>query len=81
MALAEIEKRILRAMGALQIGTPMDRKPGAFSKGQRPCVAIGRVLVRSEAVVARQALAKDAIGRKLVNHQPPPTGLSRCLAR
>ncbi len=42
----EIEKRVARASGILQIGPLLDRKPGALSGGQRQRVAIGRALVR-----------------------------------
>ena len=43
---AEIEKRIARAAGILQIQPLLDRKPAALSGGQRQRVAIGRALVR-----------------------------------
>ena len=42
----EIDKRVARAAEILQIGTLLDRKPGALSGGQRQRVAIGRALVR-----------------------------------
>ena len=42
----EIEKRVARAAGILQIEPLLDRKPGALSGGQRQRVAIGRALVR-----------------------------------
>ncbi|PUB18456.1 ABC transporter ATP-binding protein [Yoonia sediminilitoris] len=43
---AEIEERVARAAGILQIEALLDRKPGALSGGQRQRVAIGRALVR-----------------------------------
>ena len=43
---AEIEKRIARAAGILQIEPLLKRKPSALSGGQRQRVAIGRALVR-----------------------------------
>ncbi len=42
----EIEKRIARAAGILQIEPLLQRKPAALSGGQRQRVAIGRALVR-----------------------------------
>jgi multiple sugar transport system ATP-binding protein len=42
----EIEKRVSRAAGILQIEPLLKRKPGALSGGQRQRVAIGRALVR-----------------------------------
>lgn len=42
----EIETRVARAAEILQIGSLLDRKPGALSGGQRQRVAIGRALVR-----------------------------------
>jgi len=46
MGKAEINQRVDRAAGILQIENPLDRKPGALSGGQRQRVAIGRALVR-----------------------------------
>ncbi len=46
MPRAEIEKRVARAAGILQIAPLLDRKPAALSGGQRQRVAIGRALVR-----------------------------------
>jgi len=43
---AEIDKRVARAAGILQIEPLLDRKPSALSGGQRQRVAIGRALVR-----------------------------------
>ena len=42
----EIEERIARAAGILQIEPLLKRKPSALSGGQRQRVAIGRALVR-----------------------------------
>ncbi len=42
----EIERRVARAAGILQIEPLLDRKPAALSGGQRQRVAIGRALVR-----------------------------------
>ena len=42
----EIERRIARAAGILQIEPLLDRRPAALSGGQRQRVAIGRALVR-----------------------------------
>ncbi|MDB5523168.1 MAG: msmX [Rhizobium sp.] len=42
----EIDKRVARAAGVLQIEPLLDRKPSALSGGQRQRVAIGRALVR-----------------------------------
>jgi len=46
MARAEIEERVARAAGILQIENLLERKPGALSGGQRQRVAIGWALVR-----------------------------------
>jgi len=46
IAREEIERRVARAAGILQIEHLLDRKPGALSGGQRQRVAIGRALVR-----------------------------------
>jgi len=43
---AEIEKRVARAAGILQLEPLLKRKPTALSGGQRQRVAIGRALVR-----------------------------------
>ncbi|MDF0601672.1 ABC transporter ATP-binding protein [Psychromarinibacter sp. C21-152] len=43
---AEIEERVARAAGILQIEPLLSRKPAALSGGQRQRVAIGRALVR-----------------------------------
>ncbi|MGR3464054.1 ABC transporter ATP-binding protein [Limimaricola sp.] len=42
----EIQRRVARAAGILQIEPLLKRKPGALSGGQRQRVAIGRALVR-----------------------------------
>ncbi|MDB5553095.1 MAG: ugpC [Rhizobium sp.] len=44
---AEIEEKINRAAGILQLTTLLDRKPAALSGGQRQRVAIGRAIVRN----------------------------------
>lgn len=46
MARDEIEKRVKRAAGILQIEPLLERKPKALSGGQRQRVAIGRAIVR-----------------------------------
>jgi multiple sugar transport system ATP-binding protein len=46
MPRAEIDRRVARAAGILQIEALLDRKPAALSGGQRQRVAIGRALVR-----------------------------------
>ncbi|MEP6067781.1 MAG: sn-glycerol-3-phosphate ABC transporter ATP-binding protein UgpC [Paracoccaceae bacterium] len=46
MPKAEVNERVDRAAGILQIESLLDRKPGALSGGQRQRVAIGRALVR-----------------------------------
>ncbi|HCQ64435.1 MAG TPA: ABC transporter ATP-binding protein [Rhodobacteraceae bacterium] len=46
MSKAEIEERVARAAGILQIEPLLHRKPAALSGGQRQRVAIGRALVR-----------------------------------
>ena len=46
----EIEKRVTRAAGILQITHLLDRRPDQLSGGQRQRVAIGRALVRDAAV-------------------------------
>jgi multiple sugar transport system ATP-binding protein len=46
----EIEKRVARAAGILQITHLLDRRPDQLSGGQRQRVAIGRALVRDAAV-------------------------------
>ena len=46
MPKAEIEERVKRAAGILQIEPLLGRKPAALSGGQRQRVAIGRALVR-----------------------------------
>jgi multiple sugar transport system ATP-binding protein len=43
---AEIEARVRKAAGILQIETLLERKPKALSGGQRQRVAIGRAIVR-----------------------------------
>ncbi len=43
---AEIDARVARAAGILQMEALLDRKPAALSGGQRQRVAIGRALVR-----------------------------------
>jgi multiple sugar transport system ATP-binding protein len=43
---AEIDARVRKAAGVLQIETLLDRKPKALSGGQRQRVAIGRAIVR-----------------------------------
>ncbi|RJG27320.1 ABC transporter ATP-binding protein [Massilia cavernae] len=47
---AEIERRIQRAAGMLQLGPLLGRKPAQLSGGQRQRVAIGRALVREAGV-------------------------------
>jgi ABC-type sugar transport system ATPase subunit len=47
---AEIDQRIGRAAGILQIDRFLDRKPRAMSGGQRQRVAIGRAIVREPEV-------------------------------
>ncbi len=46
MPRVEIEKRVARAVGILQIEKLLDRRPAELSGGQRQRVAIGRALVR-----------------------------------
>ncbi len=46
MAKAEIDERVARASGILQIEPLLNRKPSELSGGQRQRVAIGRALVR-----------------------------------
>ncbi|WP_425070258.1 ABC transporter ATP-binding protein [Sagittula sp. S175] len=46
----EIEARVAKAAGVLQIEPLLDRKPAALSGGQRQRVAIGRALVRDAEV-------------------------------
>ncbi|MGV7207498.1 ABC transporter ATP-binding protein [Oxalobacteraceae bacterium A2-2] len=43
---AEIERRVARAAGMLQLGPLLKRKPAQLSGGQRQRVAIGRAIVR-----------------------------------
>ena len=50
MAKDEIDARVKRAAGILQIEPLLNRKPAALSGGQRQRVAIGRALVRDAAV-------------------------------
>ena len=47
---AEIEERVARAAGILQIEPLLDRKPAALSGGQRQRVAIGRAITRDPQV-------------------------------
>ncbi|MFC0406892.1 ABC transporter ATP-binding protein [Roseomonas elaeocarpi] len=47
---AEIERRVARVAGMLQIEQLLDRKPAALSGGQRQRVAIGRALVQEARV-------------------------------
>jgi multiple sugar transport system ATP-binding protein len=47
---AEIQDRVTRAAGILQIAHLLDRKPKALSGGQRQRVAIGRAIVRKPEV-------------------------------
>jgi multiple sugar transport system ATP-binding protein len=42
----EVEARVERAAGILELGELLDRKPGALSGGQRQRVAMGRAIVR-----------------------------------
>ncbi len=44
---AEIDAKVKTAADILQLGTLLDRKPGALSGGQRQRVAIGRAIVRN----------------------------------
>ena len=46
----EIERRVSRAAGMLDIGSLLERKPRALSGGQRQRVALGRALVREPQV-------------------------------
>ncbi|MBL0730517.1 ABC transporter ATP-binding protein [Piscinibacter sp. HJYY11] len=50
MAKAELEKRVARAAGMLQLTPLLKRKPAQLSGGQRQRVAIGRALVREAKV-------------------------------
>jgi multiple sugar transport system ATP-binding protein len=50
MAKAEIERRVSRAAGMLQLTPLLRRKPAQLSGGQRQRVAIGRALVREAKV-------------------------------
>jgi ABC-type sugar transport system ATPase subunit len=47
---AEIDQRIAKAAGILQLDSYLDRKPRAMSGGQRQRVAIGRAIVREPEV-------------------------------
>jgi ABC-type sugar transport system ATPase subunit len=46
----EIEQRVRRAAGALELGELLDRRPRALSGGQQQRVALGRALVRDPQV-------------------------------
>ena len=46
----EIERRVERAAGALELGELLDRRPRALSGGQQQRVALGRALVRDPQV-------------------------------
>ncbi len=46
----EIDRRVKKAAGILEIGSFLDRKPRALSGGQRQRVAMGRAIVRSPKV-------------------------------
>ena len=50
VAKAEVEKRVARAAGMLQLTPLLKRKPAQLSGGQRQRVAIGRALVREAKV-------------------------------
>lgn len=47
---AEIDQRVQKAAGILELGPLLDRKPAAMSGGQRQRVAIGRSIVREPKV-------------------------------
>ena len=46
----EIDSRVAKAAGILELGDLLDRKPGALSGGQRQRVAMGRAIVREPRV-------------------------------
>jgi len=54
----EIEKRVAKAAGILQIQPLLKRRPGELSGGQRQRVAIGRALVRDVGAFSPMSLCQ-----------------------